>query len=129
MVKRLRLFIREIREIKEIKEVREMVSSEILNSLNSLNSLLTFHLSPFTFEAKLRNASTFYKSRAKRTILFTFQFSLFSLICEAHHTFEAKLRNASTFYKTYAKHTTLFRFHFSVFSFFYYLCFVLCAYK
>ena len=48
MVKRLRLFIREIREIKEIKEVREMVSSEILNSLNSLNSLLTFHLSVFT---------------------------------------------------------------------------------
>ena len=46
MVKRLRLFIR---EIKEIKEVREMVSSEILNSLNSLNSLLTFHLSVFSF--------------------------------------------------------------------------------
>ena len=90
-VKSLRLFIREIREIKEIKEVREMVSSETLNSLNSLNSLLTFHFSPFTFEAKLRNASTFYKSRAKRTTLFTFQFSLFS--------------------------------------FFYYLCFVLCAYK
>ena len=46
MVKRLRLFIREIREIKEIKEVREMVSSE---TLNSLNSLLTFHLSVFSF--------------------------------------------------------------------------------
>ena len=44
MVKRLRLFIREIREIKEIREVREMVSSETLNSLNSLNSLYKFTL-------------------------------------------------------------------------------------
>ena len=47
MVKRLRLFIR---EIKEIREIREMVSSETLNSLNSLNSLLTFQVSVFTFQ-------------------------------------------------------------------------------
>ena len=47
MVKRLRLFIR---EIKEIREIREMVSSETLNSLNSLNSLLTFQFSLFTFQ-------------------------------------------------------------------------------
>ena len=43
MVKRLRLFIR---EIKEFREFREMVSRETLNSLYSLNSLNSLNSLP-----------------------------------------------------------------------------------